>query len=108
MMRIIAGTCALCALLAVQGCAGPEASTCPTPDLRPLAGTPTALQDRFATAAFWDHLVAHGSNRQLAAMIRYAGEPGFDTAPANIARAKAALSWRAAQGCPDVPDSPRV
>lgn len=107
-MRIAATTAVMATTLTLSACTPPQPGTCPVPDTAPLSGTPTALQQRFATGAFWDHLIAHGSNRQLAAMIAYSDDPGFDARPADITRAKAALAYRGAQGCADIPDSPRI
>lgn len=97
----------------LAGCVTMEDSTpryqiCPTPDVQPLAGTPTALQERFQTPDFWDHLIRHGSNHQLAEMIRYAEYPDFNAKAEYIENARSALKYRADHNCQDVPNSPRI
>lgn len=97
----------------LSGCVTMEDSTqkyqiCPTPDVQPLVGTPTALQERFQTLDFWDHLIRHGSNRQLSEMIKYAEYPDFKAKSEYIENARSALKYRADHNCQDVPNSPRI
>lgn len=82
--------------------------TCPTPEVSQLSGTPVTLQERFATNAFWDYLIAHGSDLQLTEMLRYAEYSGFSASPENLRRAKDAAGFRAKQKCPDIPNSPLI
>lgn len=99
-------------MIFVQGCDSVRTDrmtfTCPTPEVSQLAATPVALQERFATNAFWDHLIAHGSNIQLSEMLRYAEYPEFSASPENLKRAKAAVGFRAEHHCPDITNSPLI
>lgn len=82
--------------------------TCPTPEFRQTVGIPVSTQERFATNAYWDHLIAPGSDLQLAAMLRYAEYLGFSAGPEDLTRAKAAVGFIAKQQCPDISNSPLI
>lgn len=117
MMRPAAAAMALAAL---SGCAPepvvdtlPFACRVPLPPASVGPGMPEllpqALVEQMPHENYWNLVITHGSDAELAALIREARNRQDVRVPARfVRRAEAALVWRAQSGCADIPDNSTI
>ncbi len=68
-----------------------------------------APHDLVGLSVYWDHVIAHGSDAELAGLIAFSrNDKDVRVPPADVRRGETALVWRRSHGCADIPDNPFI